>query len=146
MKGLRVSVNFATGERAGGLDPRDRRTRCNPQWQGDDHEIRVVLDESVLDDLDTSDAGVEILDDEAAVDRAVGELGDGDYAIQDTTLVVEHLRQRGKSLDDYVDQDGNVLQGAELARALAADNVTGLDMPTPRPGARDVGGGPRPRG
>lgn len=140
MKGLKVNVNFATGERAGSLNPRDRRTRCSPQWQGEGYEIRVVLDESILDEIDTSDPGVEVLGSKTAIDKAVKELPERNYAIQDTTLVVEHLRQRGKSLDDYADTDGNVLQGPALAKALAQDNVTGVRVPNARPSADDVYG------
>ncbi|MEJ2116424.1 MAG: hypothetical protein P8Y36_00405, partial [Alphaproteobacteria bacterium] len=33
MKILRLEVDFETGRRAGGVNPKSKRTRCHPTWQ-----------------------------------------------------------------------------------------------------------------
>ena len=72
MKAIRVKVNFTTGERAGGINPRDKNLRCSPLWQNLEAgvEIRAVLDGDVS--RYAALEGVEILDGEAAIDAAEG--------------------------------------------------------------------------
>lgn len=137
-KGVKLRVNFTTGERAGGLDPRDRRTRTNPDWQDDTHEVRIVEDEAILDEIDTTGPDVRVLNNDVEIDKAVSELSEKEYVLEETQLVTEHLRQKGKSLDDYTDSDGKPLPRNELAKALYNDGIVGTRAPNKRPNAADL--------
>lgn len=47
MKAVKLKVNFTTGERAGGVDPRSKANHCCPTWQDLEagYEIRMLPQE-----------------------------------------------------------------------------------------------------
>ena len=77
MKGICVDVDFGTGYRAGGLNPRDPNLRCHPTWQNLKRgcEILLVLDENTQPYEEIE--GVTVLHNEqeiqAALDEKIGE-------------------------------------------------------------------------
>jgi len=71
MKALKIKVDFKTGKRAGGIDPRSKNLRGHPTWQctKTGWEIRAVLDGDV--EKYRGLEGVEILEGEAAIQAAL---------------------------------------------------------------------------
>lgn len=141
MKAVKVSVDFSSGARAGGLDPRDPRTRCSPRWQyvPDDPdveagwEVRVIVDESVLADVDLTAPGVTLidLDDEdqfaAAVEAEIDKVPERiAYKVEHEALLAESVRQRGIDLTKAVDAQGAPLQGDALMAWLHGKGAVGV--------------------
>ena len=68
MKALKIKVDFKTGIRAGGINPKSKNFRGHSSWQDLDNgwEVRLVLDEDV--DKYRRTSGVTVLEDEAAIE------------------------------------------------------------------------------
>ena len=103
--GLLIEVDFSTGHRAGGLDPRDKNLLCSHGWQNteDGVEIRIVVDGDPERYRDL--AGVTVLDGADAVDRAVESIQtpaneEEQYVIVREGLMCEYIRQTGTDIHD----------------------------------------------
>jgi len=75
---LKIKVNFYTGERAGGIDPRDPNLVCYG-WQNidDGWEIRLIADESKIDEYVQkygNAEGVEVIEGIENIDKAIDEI------------------------------------------------------------------------
>lgn len=135
MKALRITFDPATGRRAGGIVPRSevwKGLRGNREWQNLDEgvEVRLVEDESVLDNIDLDDPDVTLLEGEQAISDAINGLDvtpEEQYAIASEALVAESVRQRGLDLTEAVDAEGDPLQGPELAKWLHERGVVGVN-------------------
>jgi len=84
MRALLVEVNYRTGRRAGGVDPRDENLQCYgwqslPEQVGPDVELRLVEDDRSLAQYRDA-AGVRVLEGQgeikAAIERFVPERPD----------------------------------------------------------------------
>lgn len=67
MKAIKIKVDFETGKRAGGINPRSANLKGHPTWQDTDGgwEIRSVLDSAI--DRYRNLKGVTVLEDEAEI-------------------------------------------------------------------------------
>ena len=75
---LKIKVDFNTGERAGGIDPKDPNLMCFG-WQNldDGWEIRLIMDESKIDEYVQrygSAEGVEVIEGVENIDKAIDEI------------------------------------------------------------------------
>lgn len=68
MKALLIKVEFSSGQRAGGINPRSKKLRCDPSWQDlkGGWEIRCTDDDAEIEKY-RGVAGVTVLEDEAAI-------------------------------------------------------------------------------
>lgn len=121
MRALLIEFNLKTGERAGGIDPRDNKLQCYG-WQNLEAtpalEIRIVEDDRDL----SSYAGIEgvtILEGKAAINDAIQAHIPTRYSIQDMSLVLEHARQKGLSLDRFVGKNLNEIAKEAIENRLA---------------------------
>ncbi len=115
MKAILVDVDFATGWRAGGIDPRGLKHPTSPQWQDTENgrEIRLIGDGDVAEFDDVE--GVIILDGEVAIDAAVTEIEAAQpeqHIIWDASLLVAHIAQRHINLDDFAEMSQQETQKA----------------------------------
>ena len=125
MNALLLKVDFATGHRAGGLNPKDRNFPCNSAWQDTERglEIRLVKDGEV--GRFRNQLGVTILEGEAAIDAAIADLQAGKpetYAIEHEALLVESIRQRRIDISDL----DNTMDANELAKELHRRGCLGV--------------------
>ena len=139
MKAIRVKVNFTTGERAGGINPRDKNLRCSPLWQNLEAgvEIRAVLDGDVS--RYAALEGVEILDGEAAIDVAVADLhkvASEDHSVYNQALLAESIRSKKIKIDD-IPADLSEAEEAKILFERGALGIRKATKPTP-PKACDV--------
>ena len=99
MRGICVLVDFGTGYRAGGINPRDPNLRCHPSWQNLQRgcEVLLVLDENTkpYEGID----GVTVLNNlqeiQTALDHEIGErvqFGVASEAILQATLATGKIR------------------------------------------------------
>ena len=109
MKALRVEVDFQTGRRAGGIDPRDRSLATPPSWQNTDLGIEITLVRDGNADRFRDVEGIEILDGAEAIDAAVLAIQPEDqFSIKHEAMLVEYIRQasvditglKGKSMNE----------------------------------------------
>jgi len=125
MKALLISVNFTTGDRAGGIDPRDANLQSYgwqspPNRPGPDVEIRVVEDDRDLSEYDDVD-GVQVLRGVTEINDAIDKWVPPSYGIGDREDVREWARRNDVDLDEFPDAT------YERAKALfesGADTVT----------------------
>jgi len=91
MKALKIQVDFETGKRAGGINPRDPKFPGHPLWQDleNGYEIRFVknMDISQFEGV----AGIEILADDRAIDNAIKAIHKGQTARVTYKMTSEHL-------------------------------------------------------
>ena len=74
MKALLIDVNFTTGERAGGINPRrNKNLPCHPAWQDTDagKEMRLVLDGNIKPYRGVK--GVTLVEGEAKIEAALNQ-------------------------------------------------------------------------
>ncbi|MBA7622250.1 hypothetical protein ES703_29624 [subsurface metagenome] len=109
MRGLLIEFDLRTGERAGGINPRDNKLQCYG-WQNLESkpalEIRVVEDDRDLSQYNGV-PGVTILEDKAAINAAIQAHIPNRYSILDMTLVLAHVKEKGLSLDQFVGKNLN---------------------------------------
>lgn len=101
MNGLRIVVNFNTGERAGGINPRDPNLRGHSSWQRIDQaiEVRIILDGNIAPYRNLM--GVTILIGTDAVDAAIAALQSPiSYAVQSWDMVAAHVAQTETDISD----------------------------------------------
>ena len=129
MKALLIEFDAFTGERAGGINPRDPALVCHG-WQNFEREpaieIRLITDSRDLSQY-IGKAGVTVLEGKDAINRAISENMPVSYAIYDELLMIEHLKQKGISLDDFAG-----LEPGALAERLFAMKICGVRKIEPR--------------
>lgn len=142
MKAIKTKVDFSSGKRAGGINPRSGKTLCAPEWQyvpenpdeEEGWEIRLVLDESILTEEVLSDPDVTLIeaDDEETLASLIEAEVDTipeviSYSVTNESLVAEAVRQKGLDLSQAMDANGNPLQGRDLAEWLHDNKVVGVE-------------------
>jgi len=75
---FKIKVDFTTGERAGGINPKDPNMIC-PGWQnfGKGEEIRLIVNEDKIDEYVRrygNKEGVEVIEGIENIDKAIDEL------------------------------------------------------------------------
>ncbi len=123
MKALLIEVDFRTGKRAGGINPRDPKLQCYG-WQDLEGEsgceIRIVEDDRDLSQY-KGVAGVTILDGKTAINEAITANIPVKYAVKDKELLLAHLKEKGISLDTFASK---TLQ--DKAEELYAQGLAGI--------------------
>ncbi len=121
MKALLIEVDFRTGKRAGGINPRDPKLQCY-SWQDLDagREIRIVEDDRDLSQY-KGVAGVTILNSKTAINEAITANIPTKYGVNDKELLLAHLKEKGISLDIFA---GKTLQDA--AKELYTQGLAGI--------------------
>jgi hypothetical protein len=102
-RALLIEFDLSTGKRAGDISPKDPKLPCYG-WQDLDSEpakeLRLVMDDRDLS-IYEGVPGVTILDNPGKINQAIRDNFPARFNVQDSTLMLEHLRQRNISLDDY---------------------------------------------
>jgi len=128
MRALLIEVDFKTGKRAGGINPRDPKLQCYG-WQDLEskpgREIRIVEDDRDLSSLEGV-AGVTILNGKAAINAAIDTNIPIRYAVKDKELLLAHLKEKGVSLDTFA---GRTLQ--DVAKELYDQGLAGIAKKNP---------------
>jgi len=130
---LLIEFDPYTGERAGGINPRDPGLQCYG-WQDLDsfpaREIRLVVDGRDVSRYEGV-PGVKVLRGKDEINAAIDALGLERYKVVDRDLFAAHLAQRPDiKLDDIAAQTGRDPQKA-LA-ALYNRGILGIVKLTPR--------------
>jgi len=103
IRALLIEFDSMTGKRAGGIDNKDPKLVCYG-WQDLDsipaREVRLVMDDRDLSQYEGK-TGITVLNGEAEIQAAIDSIVSDHYKITNETLLTEHIRQRGISLDDY---------------------------------------------
>lgn len=106
-RALLIEFDPRTGKRAGGIGNKDPKLVCYG-WQDLDsipaREVRLVMDDRDLSQYEGK-AGITVLNGEAEIQAAIDSIATDHYKITNETLLTEHIRQRGISLDDYAGWD-----------------------------------------
>ena len=113
MKALLIEFDINTGERKGGISPRDKGLFCNG-WQNLESvpalEIRLIRD-SRDHVIYHNIPGVTILHSEKEINAAIVNLVPDRYKVENEALMLEHLRQKEIKLDDYAGlKNNNILE------------------------------------
>jgi len=128
-RALLIEFNSSTGDRAGGISPRDPKLRCYG-WQNlesePNKEIRLVEDDRDLSRYEGIPGGT-ILSGETEINQAIDTIVPERYSVQDKDLFLEHLRQKDIALDDYSGQSQQ-----DILCALYERGVVGIGKGTPR--------------
>ena len=130
MRALLIRVNYRTGTRAGGVDPKDNNLQSYgwqslPREPGEDVEIRIVEDDRDLDRFE-DEPGVKVLEGAEAIDTAIDEYIPPKYQIGDREDVREWARREDVDLNEF--PDANPDRARELYEA-GADTVTKKEPP-----------------
>lgn len=123
MRALLIEWNPRTGERAGGINPRDPKLQCYG-WQNSDVEpaveIRVVEDDRDLSSLEGVE-GVTILEGKQAINNAIDTYIPPQYGIKSEHLMCEHMKEKSISLDIFIGM--NMREIAKKAHELGLVGV-----------------------
>jgi len=101
---LVIDVDFATGARAGGIDPRDPNLVCLG-WQNFElgKEIRLIVNEAVIDDYIERYRGVpgiEIVEGKAAINTRIVALIKPRYSVTESGLLSTSIIVKRIPIDD----------------------------------------------
>lgn len=122
MKALLIEVDFSTGERAGGINPRDPGLRGNPQWQDLEgkpgKEIRLIADKREAKAYEGI-PGVTILDGKEEINKAIEELFPPKAAVIDMLLIIEAAKEKGFSLENFMGKTHGEIAEIALKNGLA---------------------------
>ncbi|KKK68091.1 hypothetical protein LCGC14_2947540 [marine sediment metagenome] len=123
MKALLIEVDFRTGKRAGGINPKDPNLQCYG-WQDLEskpgREIRIVEDDRDLSKYKDV-PGVTILNGKAAINKAITANIPAKYGVKDPELLLAHLKEKKISLDTLA---GKSLQDG--AKEFYAQGLAGI--------------------
>ena len=129
MRALLIEFDLRTGKRAGNINPKDPKLPCYG-WQNLDQEpaveIRLVEDGRDLSSL-VGVAGVTILEDKIAINQAIKANIPTQYVIDNETLLLAHLKEKGISLDSLAGKRRD-----EVAKILFAQGIAGVREKEPR--------------
>jgi len=130
MIALKIQVNFSTGERAGGINPRDPGLVCHPTWQNIDagYEVRLVIDDRDVAMYENV-PGIEILYGEDAINNEVQAMQKDRYVVKNEALLVESIRQKGIDVSNIPPN----LSPEEEARELYLRGALGIVRYSPNP-------------
>lgn len=110
-KALLIEFDLKTGKRAGNINPKDPKLVCHG-WQDLESEpakeVRLVLDDRDLS-IYKGVLGVTVLDNPGQINQAIRDNIPARFNIQQETLMLEHLRQKNISLDDYQGWDAQAI-------------------------------------
>jgi len=101
---LEIDVDFVTGARAGGIDPRDPNLVC-PGWQNFElgKEIRLIVNEAAIDDYIDRYSGVPgivIVEGKSAINARVKEIVKPRFDVLYPSLLHASIAAKGIRLDD----------------------------------------------
>jgi len=136
---LKIKVDFKSGKRAGGINPRDPNLYTLAQNLEDGYEIRLVLDDKDIEQY-RNVPGIEVIEGIDAIDRAIIELlpNDEQYLFaRDDLLVQTSILAKHQDPNDpfYVSQipddlttinvntDGIYINGEKLLGAKASERL-----------------------
>ncbi len=146
---LKIKVNFQTGERAGGINPRDPGLYTLVQNLEDGYEIRLVVDDRDIEQY-RNVPGVEVIEGIKNIDRAILELLPNeeqyifprDDVLFQTSLMLKHNDPNDPfSIDDIPDDfskvelrtEGVYINGEKILGAKASQRIArkiGKSVPT----------------
>ena len=122
-RALLIEFDPATGDRAGGINPKDPQLPCHG-WQDLEslpaREIRLVQDDRNLDGY-TDTPGVTVFTGRDAINAAIEKLKPEVYEVEDKELLFEDMRQRGIVLSEFAGKSRQ-----ELLKSLAEKGLVGL--------------------
>lgn len=136
---LKIKVNFQTGERAGGINPRDPNLYTLAQNLEDGYEIRLVLDDRDIEQY-RNVPGIEIIEGIDAIDQAILQLLPNDeqyHFARDDLLVQTSILAKHQDPNDpfYVHQipddlsqvdvltDGVYINGEKILGVTASERL-----------------------
>jgi len=98
---LKVKVDFATGIRAGGINPRDRGLLCDPSWQNIDEgvELRLVTDERDIEQYRNVE-GVTVIEGLDACNAEIEAIREPLYAVAVPELLNISIQKKNIRIDD----------------------------------------------
>lgn len=129
---LKIKVDFESGERAGGIDPRDPNLYCLAQNLEDGYEIRLVLDDrdiSVYQGVE----GIEIIEGIENIDRAIMEMLPNDeqwhFARDDllvqTSILAKHQDPNDPFSIDKIPDDRSIIELREDGVYINGEKILG---------------------
>ena len=105
--GLLIEFNATTGVRAGNIDPSKHNLRGDRSWQDLSRdpalELRLLPDDMVPTQYEGIE-GVTIPRGKQAINNAIQQYFRGKYERVDEAIMLEHIRQKGINLDQFVDK------------------------------------------
>ena len=120
-RALLIEWDPNSGKRAGGIDPRDPNLRCYG-WQNMDsepaREIRLVEDDRDLSPLEGT-LGVKILEGKQAINDAIQAHIPARYSVIDMSLMTQHMKDKGMSLDGLVGKNMNEIAAEAFQNGIA---------------------------
>ena len=136
---LKIKVDFETGERAGGIDPRDPNLYCLAQNIEDGYEIRLVLDDRDIS-MYQGVEGIEVIEGIENIEKAIVELLPNDeqylFARDDTLFQASILAKHQDPNDTFtvdkipddasvvsIQQDGVYINGEKLFGQKIAQKI-----------------------
>ena len=142
MHALLIQVEFSTGRRAGGVNPKDNNLPCDPLWQNTEtgREVRLIKDGS-WEQYEGVD-GITVLKNEDQIDAAIEGLDrPEEFVIANEALMIEWLRRKPHiDLDDFAGLDARGLNKA--LHDCGCPFITNLDRKPPT--AREMAHAHRP--
>lgn len=128
-RALLIEFDPNTGERAGGINPKDPNLFCYG-WQDLDsipaREIRLVKDDRDLG-LYADTPGVKVLEGKDEINAAIDQIKPERYEIEDQALFLEDLRQRDIKLQQFSGKSRH-----EILKLLASQGLIGIRKVIPR--------------
>ena len=127
MRALLIKVDFSTGRRAGGINPRDPKLPCHG-WQDLDNGLEIRL---VEDDRDLSKyadvPGVTVLQGKETINQAIVDNIPAQYGIKSEAILIAHLKERGVSLDIFASK-----KETDIVKQLFSQGFAGITKRTPK--------------
>ena len=121
MFALLIEVDFSTGWRAGGINPRDKHLECHG-WQDLDAglEIRMITDGRNVAQY-RGKKGITILEGKDEINAAIEANIPPKYSIQSEALMIESLKENGGKLKQFAGKNMS-----EIAKEAHKQGLTGV--------------------
>ncbi len=129
MLGVKGNVDFSTGWRASGINPKDRRYLLHPEWQSLDGGFEVFLIPEEDAPLFQGRAGCTVLFSEAQINKAVAPLAGTTYFIQSDALVAQSIASKSIDISDL----DSAMPPSQVAEALYNRGALGIAKVERRP-------------
>lgn len=121
MRALLIEFDLQTGRRAGNISPKDKNLPCYG-WQNLDSippiEIRLVKDDRDLTQYEEI-KGITVLNNDLEIEDAIKSNIPPQYKIVDMSLMIEHMKEKGLSLDILVGKTGREIVEYAYSQGLA---------------------------